>query len=271
MITNLHIGYNGRLGNQLFQFAAVLGTARFNGYDFIIPKSNTNPNFSKTMDGQPCVYRLELPDCFQIDHLLGEPEGITQMVTERHFHFDESIVRVPDGTSLNGYFQSERYFEHCKEELLDMLRFKDSLKNMAGSVLPNDCKRSVSIHVRRGDYLHPNPYHPVIGKEYFDRALKHFDSEDCHFVVFSDDPEWCRQTWKDDERFTVVETGNNLVDLCAMSMCHDNIITNSSFSWWASYLNSNTEKKVIAPEKWFGPGYASYNLSDLYTKQMTII
>ena len=271
MITNLHIGYNGRLGNQLFQFASVLGIARLNGYDFVIPKSNTNPNFSNTMDGKPCVYRLEISECFEIENLLGDPVGITQMAQEKHFHFDQVIIRIPDGTTLNGYFQSERYFEHCREELIEILSFKDSVVKRSELLIPKNGKTLVSIHVRRGDYLHPNPYHPVIGLEYFDHALQHFLGDDYHFMVFSDDTDWCRQTWGEDERFTVVDTGNNFVDLCTMSMCDHNIITNSSFSWWGSYLNKNNEKKVIAPSGWFGPGYATYDLSDLYTKNMIVI
>lgn len=271
MITNLQIGYNGRLGNQLFQFAALFGTAHANGYEFVIPSSNTRPNFSQTMDGKPCVYRLEIGDCFEIENLLGEPTGITQMVKERHFHFDELIHSVADGTSLNGYFQSEKYFKHCREEILECLKFKEHVLQKAVDALPSDGRNTVSIHVRRGDYLHPNPYHPVIGKEYFDRATEHFNSDEFHFLVFSDDTDWCRQAWAHDKRFTVIETGNNLVDLCAMSMCNHNIITNSSFSWWASYLNKNKDKKVIAPQKWFGPGYASYDLSDLYTNEMIVI
>lgn len=271
MITNIHIGYNGRLGNQLFQFAAVLGTARHNGYDFVLPRSNTAPKFSKTMDGKPCVYRLDIADCFEVDHLLGEPTGITQMATEKHFHYDETIRQVPDGTTLNGYFQSEKYFEHCKDELLEILSFRQELVIKSGSILPGNGKRNVSIHVRRGDYLHPNPYHPFTGPEYFDRAVSLFDQTETNFVVFSDDPDWCRQNWSGEQNVTVVETGNSFVDLCAMSMCDDNIITNSSFSWWASYLNKNKDKKVVAPKRWFGTGYADYDLSDLYTKEMIVI
>ena len=271
MITNLHIGYNGRLGNQIFQFAAVFGIAKLNGYGFFLPSTNTRPAQSNTMDGKPCVFRLELADCFDLDHLLKEPAGITQMATERHFHYDDSITMVPDGTTLNGYFQTDRYFSHCKQELVDVLKFKDSIKVAAKEALPDNGKKLVSLHVRRGDYLHPNPHHPLIGVDYFDEAIKHFEGEDYHFVVFSDDTAWCRDIWGEDPRFTVIDTGSNFIDLCAMSMCDHNIITNSSFSWWGSYLNRNAEKKVIAPKKWFGPGYADYDLGDLYADFMTII
>lgn len=270
MITNIHIGYDGRLGNQLFQFAAVFGVAKRNGYDFVIPRSNTAPMSGFTMDGKPCTYRLEIADCFDIEHLLGEPFGLRQLVKERHFHFDESIMESPDNSSLNGYFQTDKYFREFKEDLLDTLKFKPHVVELAKSVLPTTNETLVSLHVRRGDYLHPNPHHPVIGTEYFDTAVSKFDGA-CRFLVFSDDPEWCRTTWQGDDRFTVVETGNNLVDLCAMSMCEHNIITNSSFSWWASYLNRNPEKTVIAPAKWFGPGYANYDLGDLYTDFMKTI
>jgi hypothetical protein len=271
MITNLGIGYNGRLGNQLFQFAALYGTAKINGYEFVIPRSNTNANYSKTMDGKPVVFRLELVDCFEIDHLLGEPKYISLVARERHFHFDNSILIIPDNTTLDGYFQSERYFVHCKDDLLDTLRFKSEIVDRAKTLLPRKVNQLVSIHVRRGDYTFPNPYHPVLGTEYFNPAISLFPGEDFHFVVFSDDPQWCRDTWGEDERFTIVDSGDTFADLCAMSMCDHNIISNSSFSWWASYLNKNEQKTIIAPARWFGTGYKDHILSDLYTKEMKVI
>lgn len=271
MITNLGIGYNGRLGNQLFQFAALYGAAKINGYDLVIPVSNTNAKHSNTMDGKPVVYRLDLADCFEINHLLGQPSNISLMVRERHFHFDSNVLQIPDNTTLDGYFQSERYFSHCKDDLIETLRFKDEIVDKAIGLLPKNKEQLVSIHVRRGDYTYPNPYHPVLGIEYLEPAISLFEGNTFHFVVFSDDPQWCRETWGNDERFTIVDSGDSFADLCAMSMCHHNIISNSSFSWWGSYLNKNDGKKVIAPSRWFGPGYKDYILTDLYTKEMKVV
>lgn len=270
MITNISIGYNGRLGNQIFQFAALFGVAKKLGYDLVIPQNNTNPVLSYTMDGKSHNARFELADCFEIEkRYIGNPEGIRYMARERHFHFDSEIFTIPDFCAIDGYFQSGKYFEHCKEELLNQLSFKNHIKDRALQILPNTNKL-VSIHVRRGDYLHPNPHHPLQDLTYYDSAISKFDEEHT-FVVFSDDTQWCRDTWGDRENFFIFDSESQFVDLCAMSLCQHNIISNSSFSWWGSYLNRNHLKKIYAPAKWFGPGYANYKLDDLYTDDMILL
>ena len=84
--------------------------------------------------------------------------------------------------------------------------------------------------------------------EYYSQAMKHFP--DTNFIVFSDDIQWCKENFKGEE-FTFIEE-DDYIELYLMSMCRHNIIANSSFSWWGSYLNQNEDKIVIAPSKWFG-------------------
>lgn len=271
MITNLNIGYNGRLGNQLFQFASLIGIGNYLGYDVVIPAKNTkNIVIQKTMDGKNISAKFDLLDCFEIDtKYFSDNIYVSSVAREGHFHFDDKMFSISDFTTLDGYFQSDKYFKHCRAEILDILKFRAEILTAAKSLLPKiENKELVSIHIRRGDYTTPNQYHPVLGEDYINNALEYFKDPKYHFVVFSDDIKWCRDTWGNNPNFTIFESGSQYIDFCAMSLCDHNIITNSSFSWWASYLSKVEDRKVIAPKKWFGPGYAHYITDDLYPEWM---
>lgn len=273
MITCLNIGYNGRFGNQIFQFATLLGIADKKGYEPVIPLRNLNNQIvQKTMDGKSFNARFELNDCFDINsNFFSENIIVNYNKNESHFHFDEDMFNIPDFTNINGYFQTEKYFEHCEDNILSVLKFKNNILNDATNLLPKKSKKLVSIHIRRGDYTTPNPYHPLNGIEYVNKAIKEFKNNDYHFIVFSDDNDWCESIWGSDKNFTIFKSNSHFIDFCAMSLCDHNIISNSSFSWWASYLNKNKNKKIIAPKNWFGDGFSQYIMKDLYTKKMIII
>ena len=116
------------------------------------------------------------------------------------------------------------------------------------------------MHVRRGDYLKFKDTHPPCSVEYYNQAISSF-SESSIFLVISDDIEWCKENFLGD-KFYFVEGNEDYIDLYLMSLCKNNIIANSSFSWWAAWLNRNKEKIVIAPEKWFG-NEVQYNTDNL--------
>jgi hypothetical protein len=271
MITNVKIGYNGRFGNQLFQFASLIGIGNKMGFDVVIPKRNiTNVIKQRTMDGKEISAKFDLLDCFDIDSkYFSDNIFVNSVSTESHFHFDEKMFNINDFTALDGYFQTDKYFKHCREELLEILKFRTDILEKSKSLLPkNEGKELVSIHIRRGDYTTPNQYHPVLGEDYINNALEYFRDSKYHFVVFSDDLDWCKRTWGNNSDFTFFDSGSPYIDFCVMSLCDHNIITNSSFSWWAAYLSKIDGKKVIAPKKWFGPGYANYITDDLYPDWM---
>lgn len=271
MITNTKIGYNGRFGNQLFQFAALFGIGKKNGFDIYIPKENLTGKSQTLMDGTSFTSSFELHNCFELDEsLFKENENIRHNVVESFFHFEDKFFQIPDFTDINGYFQSDKYFNHCEEDLINILSFKSEIYNKAKELLPKTNKELVSIHIRRGDYTHPNQYHPLLGEDYVNKCLNYFEGN-YHFVIFSDDSEWCKSIWGKKENFTIFESNSHYVDFCSMSLCDHHIISNSSFSWWSSYLSKNKNKKVLAPKNWFGPGFSHYKLDDLYTKNMIII
>ena len=78
-----------------------------------------------------------------------------------------------------------------------------------------------------------------------------FQYPEIKFIVFSDDPDWCRSNFNG-EKFIICDINDSYIEMCAMSLCDDNIIANSSFSWWGAWLNQKEDKTVIAPSRWFG-------------------
>lgn len=272
MITNLKIGYNGRFGNQLFQFASLLGIANKIGCQALIPESNKNEYLQKTMDGKGFQSKFELHNCFEIDDsIFSNNIKLLNLKRESTFHFDGSFFKIKDFTAIDGYFQSDKYFKHFEPQLRQILIFKDEIVKKTIKLMPSKKNQElVSIHIRRGDYTTLNLYHPVVSQNYLDKAVSYFNDK-YHFLVFSDDIDWCKSNWGEDDRFTYFHSGSHFVDFCAMSFCHHHIISNSSFSWWSSYLSNNKNKKIIAPQKWFGPGFANNITNDLYREEMIVV
>lgn len=274
MITNSRIGYNGRFGNQLFQFASTIGIARKMGYDVFFPKSNiTNGIQARNADNKPFIAKLDIVDCFDInDKYFTDNIVVNNQVDERFFHFDDQLFNINDNVNLYGYLQSEKYFTHCKDEIIDILKIKPDFIEIADDLLPKIDKELVAIHIRRGDYIHISDYHSLNGVEYVNSAIERLGNKDkYHFVVCSDDAKWCEEIWGSDDSFSVMKTNSSYIDFAIMTLCNHFIISNSSFSWWGSYLSKNPDKIVIAPKNWFGPKATNNNTTDLYRSDMIII
>ena len=114
MITSSNIGDNGRFGNQLFQFASLIGIGDKLNYEVVFPKKNLSPmNISSTRENKTFVAYFEINECFDIDQkFFTDDLIINKRVTEGFFHFDESLFHIPDNTDVIGYLQSEKYFKH---------------------------------------------------------------------------------------------------------------------------------------------------------------
>jgi hypothetical protein len=242
------LGRMGRFANQMFQYASLKGIARNTGVDFCIP------NHSQAVDdGIGNKLRTELFDSFDLNVNVGLlNNGHAPAVVERFFHFDEELFSLcPDHITLQGYFQSEKYFKNIEKEIREDFTFKDEVlkpcKEMISSV-----ENPIALHIRRTDYLTNSENHFNLPLEYYKSALKHFDVNR-NVIVFSDDPAWCQeQELFSSDLFMISENTDNRVDLCLMSLCSDFVIANSSFSWWGAWLSQNKNKKVIAPVQWFG-------------------
>jgi hypothetical protein len=261
VITCSSIGYNGRLANQMFQFASTIGIARNLGYDPKFPLENFVP-------GNPHDYSGgKLRECFDIPDLYFTSRNeiirsISYAYNEGSFKYDEATKGIPDGVDLRGYFQSELYFKNCSEEIKEILKFRDDILSESNSFCEID-GNSTCVHVRRGDYVTSPNHHPVQDVEYYKKAIDLIG--DSSFYVFSDDLEWCRKNLSSiSENMIFLDVQNPYVSLCLMTKCKNHIIANSSLSWWAAWLGKKKDQKVIAPIKWFGPALSNNDTSDLY-------
>jgi hypothetical protein len=193
------------------------------------------------------------------------------VVREEFYHFDENLFNnCPDFVSLLGFFQSEKYFNNVRDDLLKDFTFTDEYLEPCKRMI-KDVENPIALHIRRTDYTQYN-HHPICDINYYKEALTLFDS-DREVIIFSDDPEWCLQesTFNND-RFLVSETNDQYLDLCMMTLCSDFIIANSSFSWWGAWLSTNEHKKVVAPSKWFGPPLdQTNNTKDLYCEGWQVL
>ena len=172
------------------------------------------------------------------------------------FELIEDIETV-ENAYLAGYWQHAGYFARYEKELKREFCFRDIENTDFANLFLKDKilnNTSVSIHIRRGDYLQSST-HRVLPVEYYTEAISYIRSVESNplFFIFSDDPTFAGELFQG-ENFII--TGHNknetsFRDMQLMSFCKHNIIANSTFSWWASWLNNRSDKIVICPEKWF--------------------
>ena len=185
----------------------------------------------------------------------------------------DPVVWEVERAYLVGWWQSEKYFADIKEKVREQFTFKnielsEQMQEYEKQIL---MKNSVSLHIRRGDYLEVSDvYGGICTPEYYENAMRQMEqwNPDCHFFVFTNDVQWVKENYKQ-KNLTIVE-GNDenagYIDMYLMTKCKHYILANSSFSWWGCYLNSSKDKKVIAPPIWArGKDYR-----DIYTEEMQL-
>ena len=222
---------------------------------------------------------------FDIDSVNNRKSGIT--FREPYFFYDSITIDHRNHSCIYGYFQSYKYFDAYKSEFIKMLHnpYKDEvdhllteylLKQIAtnqndGSVVESPPSKKiqevefVSIHVRRTDYLALSDIHLNLDASYYNEAISNFSKEKSIFLIFSDDVEFIQKEPLFQNLVNKYIVTNQDDEYCfwLMSACDHNIIANSSYSWWASYINSNPNKLVICPSKWFGPKGPVYKINDI--------
>lgn len=255
MISFNHLGNHGHLGNQMFQYAAIKGIATKYGRDFMIPPKEIFGKYYYTK------LRSSINDCFDLDCARGMSDYPT--IQENGFSFDKNLFEnFPEqNVNLLGFFQSDKWFTHIKEDIKKDFIFIPEYNDPASDARQSFNGKIGSIHIRRTDYVN-NLSHNCQTNEYFEKSLNQIP-EDCEVLIFSDDPEWCKsQPIFSSDRFLISETDNAYIDLALITMCNYIIIGSSSFSWWGAYL-SNAEV-VIAPNTWFGPNNSHLDTTDIY-------
>lgn len=182
------------------------------------------------------------------------------LYSEPHFEFDENIFKIKPNTYIEGFFQSELYFKDIENELRNDFQFKNQPDNENQKLIEKiNTRNSVSLHIRRGDYVQKKRYQNLYAScslDYYRRGIEYITQYHSNpiLLIFSDDIEWVKENLKlpYESIYVTHNTGNkSYEDMRLMSFCKHNIIANSSFSWWGAWLNNNKEKIVIAPEKWF--------------------
>jgi hypothetical protein len=271
------------LGNQMFQYAAGKSLANHHGAELKLDTSW----FSSAEEKQtPRLYSLDvfrLPEQIASESeikkfthstyrgLLGRihgrylrslPAHKKPVYTEPHFHFDSGFFKSRKSLLMIGYWQSERYFLPVAEEIRNLFTIPVSGEPNHQQERKIRSTEAISLHVRRGDMVH-NPevarVHGSCDLEYYREAARRIASglEHPEFFIFSDDPEWCFEHLKLDHPVHVISNNQGKdawQDMQLMRMCKHHIIANSSFSWWGAWLNPSSEKKVIAPYRWFNEG-----------------
>lgn len=171
--------------------------------------------------------------------------------------FDPSLLKIKGDVYYMGCFQSEKYFANIRNEILKDFSLKEKMSDENQEMLDKiKSTNAVSLHIRRGDYVHLQETHGLCGLDYYKKAIDFIasHSENPHFFLFSDDIAWVVENLKIEHPFTIVDINDGDTghfDLELMKNCKHNIIANSSFSWWGAWLNENPDKIVVAPKQWF--------------------
>lgn len=226
---------NSGLGNQLFCISATLAYAQEHGKQASFPQIDKQNDYSKY--NKIFYYNLLKEPITRFDSYYKEPAFCFNKIP----HFNGNVC-------LEGYFQSEKYFKTYKKEILDFFSINkiQDIFQKKYNIKENTC----SLHVRRGDYLNLSNYHVNLTIDYYKKAIEQVGKEE-QFLVFSDDIEWCKKEFNFLKNVSFSENCQDWQDIILMSLCKNNIIANSSFSWWGAWLNQHHDSLKIAPKKWF--------------------
>lgn len=253
--------HQGGLCNVMFKLSAAISLALDNNVEYVFSNE-----FIRQIDKDIVC---EGYDDYQIfyDNILRNIKFIDKLPSEYRTHNESSFNYSPisynkgENLLLSGYYQSEKYFINNKEFILNLFKPTKEIKEHILSILPK-IKSSISIHIRRGDYLNLPNYHPQQSIDYYISAINLL-GVDKNYLIFSDGLDGIKNMFDFIPNKQFITLGKDYLDLYAISMCEHNIICNSTFGWWGAYLNENQNKKVIAPNKWFGPSSSHLNSSDI--------
>lgn len=255
MVTFSKIGSLGRLGNQLFQYAALRALSIKLGTDVGIPKVKCKYHGQEYLLG-----KLNIPSEFFKDKI--RPKKSTW--EEKHpRNFDHSFFNQKDNTDICGQFENYKYFKDIEDIIKTELQVNKETQDKVQSELTKRYGTSslVAIHIRRGDLLKKKKRKALYTEDYYStylkKALEYMPKKDTTFLLFTggardgnrqEDLKWCRNNIKLDNAH-VIDYFNDIEDFTAISQCDHMILGYSStFAWWAGYLGYNKDKIIIAPK-----------------------
>lgn len=265
----------GGLGNQLFQIFTLISYCLKNNNLFVLEKRDV-------LYGPIRNYDVYWDNMFkQITKHCKKREFNFPRWREPYFHY--SIIPTFNKTqhvSLWGYFQSYKYFEKNFEKIINLLKISD-MKCELKKKTNVDYKNTISIHFRVGDYKLLQQNHPLMKAEYYIKSIYNIanmtNRDDWNILYFYEENDKIhvdkimnkiKEIFKN---ITYTEVNHKLKDweqMLQMSLCHHNIIANSSFSWWGAYLNNSFDDKIVCyPHVWFGPALIDKNTNDLFPRK----
>jgi hypothetical protein len=257
MFTFSNLGRLGRFGNQLFQIASTIGIALKNGHEYVFPAWEHTKHFQRPIPQSARPLNADL--------ILSQGPCHLQRMD---FKLTTSQAHLVD---LKGLFYSEKYFLHCKELVHSyfdpatlILR---EINKSYGECLKNE--PTCIVVVKRGDYAFYPLQNPMMPAQFYRQAMEMFRN-DTTFIVTSDDVEWCKANITA-KRIVYLPQEKWVHNFFLGTLCQDAIISNTSFGWWIAWLNKNSNKRVVAPKQWFGPGYSHLDTRDLLPENWVTI
>ena len=266
----------GGLGNQMFQYALFLSLKElfpnervmidiscFKGYTlhngFEIDRIFAQkPTIASWKDILKVAYPYQNYRLWQIcKHVF--PKRKTMYIEQKRLSLDTSILLHKGDCYYDGYWQHEEYFYTAKESILKAFSFPEiTNERNKETTIRIQMSNSVSLHVRRGDYINHKLYRGICDIEYYKRAIQYIEKhvQPQLYCIFSNDTEWCKNSLQEllfGKEVIYVDWNRgaeSFIDMQLMSLCSHNIIANSSFSWWGAWLNQHPDKIVISPTKW---------------------
>lgn len=266
-ITMITIEIMGGLGNQLFQVFTLIAFSLNSRNAFYFEDKNIYNGHRKIVYWSNFLQALEIfvKPSYPVDYL----------IKEKNFHYNPLPIDISSTSisKLTGYFQSYKYFHEMRQNIMKFMKF-DIIKKPYENMYSYEY--TISLHFRIGDYKAIQEHHPILSLDYYIKALNYIMSESGRTnwqVLYFFEQEDIDQV---DANISMIRLEcptisflpitNTLSDweqLIIMSLCKNNIIANSSFSWWGAYLNNN-ENIVCYPRTWFGPAQGRKNMSDMF-------
>lgn len=269
----INVKLMGGLGNQMFQFCAGLNLSKRLNTQFTIDDSilisNLTNEHSVKRDLDLEIFKIHSHPFYngkvreKINSITRNfnrilPVNLRSYYIEKNFNYNNNILLLNNNTTIEGYWQSYKYFYGIENEIQESFKFQNELLEQSKSIHKEitNCQ-SVCINVRRADFA-VNSFHGTLEIEYYINAIDLIKSKvnsEVHFFIFSDDIDWCKNNFNFLFNKTIVDHNHKGLKfsnyLYLMMCCKHFIIPNSSFAWWAAWLSKNTRKIIIAPKIWF--------------------
>lgn len=247
----------GRMGNVMFQYAAAYSYARQHDKKLYLIK-----NLAELEKAFGLKVHYSNANPFVYSNLTEDQKENAQLDRRWFDSYASDFDKSASYAALWGFFQDPLFFKKYEKDIRRLFSFKEELspenkkwlKQMAG-------KNSISVHIRRDDYVSEPETYLLMTEDYYIRAADYIAARvpNSHFYIFSDDMDWTKRNIHLKYPHTFIENNrgaDSYNDMRLMSACKHNIIANSSFSWWGAWLNANPDKIVIAPNVWLNDGGA---------------